>query len=119
MGVLGQYLELTKPRVVVLLQITALCAVLVHDMLDSGLSTTSGETKAPENSVNRVAAEIQATLFTLFSGAFVSPEVVLRPESSMSCTSTAQSAVIWSSTTTLGLVNSRYWPRTPITIPSH
>ncbi|MEO2179029.1 MAG: heme o synthase, partial [Candidatus Poseidoniia archaeon] len=44
MGVLGPYLELTKPRVVVLLQITALCAVLVHDMLDSGLSTTSGET---------------------------------------------------------------------------
>ena len=44
MGALGQYLELTKPRVVVLLQITALCAVLVHDMLDSGLSKTSGET---------------------------------------------------------------------------
>ena len=31
MGVLSLYLELTKPRVVVLLQITALCSVLVHD----------------------------------------------------------------------------------------
>ena len=44
MGVLSLYLELTKPRVVVLLQITALCSVLVHDVLDSGLSATSGET---------------------------------------------------------------------------
>ena len=45
MGGLGPYFELTKPRVVVLLQITALCAVLVHDMLDSGsLSMASAET---------------------------------------------------------------------------
>ena len=28
------YLSLTKPRVVVLLQITALCAVLVHDRME-------------------------------------------------------------------------------------
>jgi hypothetical protein len=260
MGVLGPYLELTKPRVVVLLQITALCAVLVHDMLDSGLSTTSGETMlivfvggylsagganavnmwydrdidpkmsrtaarpvpsgaVPANAAlgfgialsmlgvawfvllaNQVAAFWSAfsILFYVFvysiwlkrrtpqniviggiagstppvigwaipnpsaalagtapdgtglaavrdilgsmsrsyhmltafappalrypptkTISIVSPEVVLRPESSMSCTSTAQSAVIWSSTTTLGLVNSRYGPRTPITIPSH
>ncbi|RTZ95027.1 MAG: protoheme IX farnesyltransferase [Candidatus Poseidoniales archaeon] len=45
MGGLGPYFELTKPRVVVLLQITALCAVLVHDMLESGsLSMASAET---------------------------------------------------------------------------
>ena len=44
MSPLGPFFDLTKPRVVVLLQITALCAVLVHDMLDSGLSTHSAET---------------------------------------------------------------------------
>jgi len=32
MGVVYSYFELTKPRVVVLLQITALCSVLVHDL---------------------------------------------------------------------------------------
>ena len=44
MSPLGPFFDLTKPRVVFLLQITALCAVLVHDMLDSGLSTRSAET---------------------------------------------------------------------------
>jgi len=44
MSPLGPFFDLTKPRVVFLLQITALCAVLVHDMLDSGLSTHSAET---------------------------------------------------------------------------
>ena len=41
---LRPFYELTKPRVVLLLQITALCAVLVHDMLNSGLSTRSART---------------------------------------------------------------------------
>jgi protoheme IX farnesyltransferase len=44
MSPLSPFYELTKPRVVILLQITALCAVLVHDMLDSGLSTRSAVT---------------------------------------------------------------------------
>ncbi|MDP6661643.1 MAG: heme o synthase [Candidatus Thalassarchaeaceae archaeon] len=44
MSPLRPFYELTKPRVVILLQITALCAVLVHDLLDSGLSTRSAET---------------------------------------------------------------------------
>ena len=41
---LRPFYELTEPRVVLLLQITALCAVLVHDMLNSGLSTRSART---------------------------------------------------------------------------
>ena len=44
MSPLGPFFDLTKPGVVFLLQITALCAVLVHDMLDSGLSPHSAET---------------------------------------------------------------------------
>ena len=38
------YIALTKPRVVVLLQITALCSVIVHDMLDSEFGVSSLET---------------------------------------------------------------------------
>ena len=38
------YVSLTKPRVVVLLQITALCAVLVHDRLYEHLSTDTANT---------------------------------------------------------------------------
>jgi protoheme IX farnesyltransferase len=38
------YFALTKPRVVVLLQITALCSVVVHDVLDSELGVSSLET---------------------------------------------------------------------------
>jgi len=41
---LGSYFSLTKPRVVVLLQITAICAVIVHDSLEGGLSWGSAET---------------------------------------------------------------------------
>ena len=38
------YVSLTKPRVVILLQITALCAVLVHDRLYEHLSTDTANT---------------------------------------------------------------------------
>jgi len=38
------YFSLTKPRVVILLQITAICAVIVHDSLEGGLSKGSAET---------------------------------------------------------------------------
>ena len=39
MGTLNSYFSLTKPRVVILLQITALCSVLSHDLIgDSGVS---------------------------------------------------------------------------------
>jgi len=44
MGSLVDYVILTKPKVVVLLQITAICSVIVHDMLDSGLDSGSAET---------------------------------------------------------------------------
>ena len=40
----SDYFALTKPRVVVLLQITALCAVIVHDVLDSEFGIGSIET---------------------------------------------------------------------------
>ena len=33
----SDYISLTKPRVVVLLQITAICSVIVHDVLGQGL----------------------------------------------------------------------------------
>ena len=38
------YVSLTKPRVVVLLQITALCAVLVHDRMYEQLGIETAET---------------------------------------------------------------------------
>jgi len=39
MGTLNSYFSLTKPRVVILLQITALCSVLSHDLIgESGVS---------------------------------------------------------------------------------
>ena len=41
---IASYFSLTKPRVVVLLQITAICAVIVHDSLGGGLSEDSIET---------------------------------------------------------------------------
>jgi protoheme IX farnesyltransferase len=41
---IADYFSLTKPRVVVLLQITALCAVIVHDSLEGILSKGSAET---------------------------------------------------------------------------
>ena len=41
---LRPYLSLTKPRVVVLLQITALCSVLVHDQLGGGVDSGSMHT---------------------------------------------------------------------------
>ncbi len=40
----SDYFSLTKPRVVVLLQITAICAVIVHDSLEGVLSLDSIET---------------------------------------------------------------------------
>ena len=44
MSGLRSYFSLTKPRVVVLLQITALCSVLVHDQLGGGLDADSART---------------------------------------------------------------------------
>ena len=44
MSNLRPYFSLTKPRVVVLLQITALCSVLVHDQLGGGLDAGSART---------------------------------------------------------------------------
>ena len=42
---IGSYFSLTKPRVVILLQITALCSTLSHDLLsESGLGTSTLET---------------------------------------------------------------------------
>ena len=41
---MSDYFSLTKPRVVVLLQITAICAVIVHDSLEGVLSMSSAET---------------------------------------------------------------------------
>jgi protoheme IX farnesyltransferase len=44
MSNLRPYFTLTKPRVVVLLQITALCSVLVHDQLGGGLDANTVRT---------------------------------------------------------------------------
>ncbi len=44
MSDLRSYFSLTKPRVVVLLQITALCSVLVHDQLGGGLDANTART---------------------------------------------------------------------------
>ena len=44
MSSIGPYFSLTKPRVVVLLQITALCSVLVHDQLGGGVDSDSMRT---------------------------------------------------------------------------
>jgi len=44
MSNLRPYFSLTKPRVVVLLQITALCSVLVHDQLGGGLDANTART---------------------------------------------------------------------------
>ena len=44
MSSVGPYLSLTKPLVVVLLQITALCSVLVHDQLGGGVDSDSMRT---------------------------------------------------------------------------
>ena len=41
---MSDYFSLTKPRVVILLQITAICAVFVHDSLEGVLSEGSAET---------------------------------------------------------------------------
>ena len=41
---IADYFSLTKPRVVILLQITAICAVIVHDSLEGSLSEGSAET---------------------------------------------------------------------------
>ena len=41
---MSDYFSLTKPRVVILLQITAICAVIVHDSLEGGLSEDSAGT---------------------------------------------------------------------------
>ena len=41
---IADYFSLTKPRVVILLQITAICAVIVHDSLEGSLSGGSAET---------------------------------------------------------------------------
>ena len=41
---MSDFFSLTKPRVVILLQITAICAVFVHDSLEGGLSEGSAET---------------------------------------------------------------------------
>ena len=42
----SDYFSLTKPRVVVLLQITAICSVVVHDVLGPGLESGSVRTIA-------------------------------------------------------------------------
>ena len=44
MSSIGPYFSLTKPRVVVLLQITALCSVLAHDQLGGGVDSDSMRT---------------------------------------------------------------------------
>ena len=44
MSSIGPYFSLTKPRVVVLLQITALCSVLAHDQLGGGVDSGSMRT---------------------------------------------------------------------------
>ena len=44
MSNLRPYFSLTKPRVVVLLQITALCSVLVHDQLGGELDANTVRT---------------------------------------------------------------------------
>ena len=44
LATMSDYFSLTKPRVVILLQITAICAVFVHDSLEGGLSEGSAET---------------------------------------------------------------------------
>ena len=44
MSNLRPYFSLTKPRVVVLLQITALCSVLVHDQLGGELDANTVQT---------------------------------------------------------------------------
>ena len=41
---MSDFFSLTKPRVVILLQITAICAVFVHESLEGGLSEGSAET---------------------------------------------------------------------------
>ena len=46
MSHIGHFVALTKPRVVILLQITAVCAVIVHDVLDSELDAESLRTIA-------------------------------------------------------------------------
>ncbi len=42
--IMSDFFSLTKPRVVILLQITAICAVFVHESLEGGLSEGSAET---------------------------------------------------------------------------
>ncbi len=44
MSYFGGLIELTKPKVVILLQITALCAIIVHDCLESSFGVSSLET---------------------------------------------------------------------------
>ena len=46
MSGLGGFVELTKPKVVVLLQITAICSIIVHDCLDSSFGLSSFGTMA-------------------------------------------------------------------------
>ena len=44
LATMSDFFSLTKPRVVILLQITAICAVFVHESLEGGLSEGSAET---------------------------------------------------------------------------
>ena len=44
LATMSDYFSLTKPRVVILLQITAICAVFVNDSMEGGLSEGSAET---------------------------------------------------------------------------
>lgn len=55
MGVVNSYLSLTKPKVVILLQITALCSVLSHDLI--------GESE--------IGAETIKTIFIVFVGGYL------------------------------------------------
>ena len=43
-GSMSDFLSLTKPRVVILLQITAICSVIIHDVTGSGLNFASVRT---------------------------------------------------------------------------
>jgi len=46
MSSIDGFIELTKPKVVVLLQITAICSIIVHDCLDSSFGVSSFRTMA-------------------------------------------------------------------------
>ncbi len=44
MDSIKDYFSLTKPRVVVLLQITAICAVIIHDSVEGDFGSNSIQT---------------------------------------------------------------------------